>query len=187
MLTKNRFAQVLLITLFVLLPSLTWAVNIVDEEPIARQTQTISDRDGDVTVELQWLRRPGEFALTITYYGYLTQEGPVNLYLSVNGVAREFVTLPVELPNRAQQIRILSFHPSRQRKNGPSALRQLDKLETVDYQLFRNAPYYQQFGKPRLEMKFFAHGRWDGDGNRNNENYVFEFDNPVSDIAPDHF
>ncbi|HNV69654.1 MAG TPA: hypothetical protein PKO06_08160, partial [Candidatus Ozemobacteraceae bacterium] len=90
-----------------------------DEDPVAVQRKTISDFDGECTVTVEWLRRPGEFALTIDYFGYLTQEGRVNLYLEVNGARREFLTLTEELPNRHQRIRILSFHPMTGKK-GPN-------------------------------------------------------------------
>ncbi|HEY9072204.1 MAG TPA: hypothetical protein VIV61_18230, partial [Candidatus Ozemobacteraceae bacterium] len=125
--------------------SLTTDGNGDDDQPLAQRSRTITDGDGEVTVTLEWLRRPGEFALTIDYYGYLTQEGPVNLYLAVNGTQREFVTLPAELENRHQRIRILSFHPTRV-SEGSRSLRSLARDETVDYLLFRNAPYYPQFG-----------------------------------------
>lgn len=159
---------------------------IEDEKVVARAAKTISDRDGDVKVTVEWLRRPGEFALTIDYHGYLTQEGMVNAWVKVNGIEREFVTMREELPGRVQRIRILSFHPTATIK-GVNRMRPLVASETVDHMLFRNAPYYQQFGDVAIEMKFFAHGRWDGDGNRNDENYVFRFTSPITGGPADHF
>ena len=147
---------------------------------VGKAGKTIEDTDGKVSVTLEWLTRPGEFALNIEYFGYLTQEGPVNLFLLVNGVKREFLTLKEEMPNRHQRIRLISFHPTTS-KAGPNALVKLAKHEVVDYLLFKNAPYYSQFGEVKIEMKFFAHGRWDGDGNRGNENYRFSFKNPMKD------
>ncbi len=153
-----------------------------DEEPIGTRAHTFVDADGDVTVTVEWLRRPGEFAVTIDYYGYLTQEGMVNCYLRINGTSREFITLKEETPARHQRIRILSFHPTIDR-----GLRPLAPDELVDYLLFRNAPYYPQFGRFEIEMKFFANGRWDGDGNNSNNNYKTAFDCPIDTPAQDHF
>ncbi|HOY65354.1 MAG TPA: hypothetical protein PLP29_00615 [Candidatus Ozemobacteraceae bacterium] len=192
---KQRFFLLiaLLITLFLTtaasFASLTTDETGDDEQPLAHRSRTITDRDGEVTVSLEWLRRPGEFALTIDYYGYLTQEGPVNLYLSVNGTQREFVTLPAELENRHQRIRILSFHPTRVTE-GARGLRSLARDEAVDYLLFRNAPYYPQFGEVEIEMKFFAHDRWDGDANAGNGNYRVSFACPATkkgETPIDHF
>ncbi len=156
-----------------------------DEDPIAVEKKTITDLDGECTVTIEWLRRPGEFALTIDYFGYLTQEGRVNLYLEVNGARREFLTLTEELPNRHQRIRILSFHPMTGKK-GPNSLKKLAPVEVVDHLLFQNAPYYPQFGTMQVQVKFFAHGRWDGDSNRNNENFVYEFQSPICAEPNDH-
>ena len=162
------------------------ALGARDEAVVAEKTQTIKDSNGEVRVTWQWLARPGEMAVTIDYFGYLTQEGTVNLYLDLNGVKREFLTMQEELPNRIQRIRILSFHPS-VNENGVNVLKTLPAADIVDYKLFKNAPYYPQFGKVRMELKFFANGRWDGDANRNNENYLFEFESAVSDRPTDHF
>lgn len=157
-----------------------------DEEPIGTRTHTFTDRDGEVTVTVEWLRRPGEFAVAIDYYGYLTQEGMANCYLSINGISRDFITLKEETPARHQRIRILSFHPSLAGKSG-RGLRPLGPGELVDYLLFRNAPYYPQFGRFEIEMKFFANGRWDGDGNNSDNNYKIAFDCPLDMPAQDHF
>lgn len=157
-----------------------------DVEPIGVQTHTFTDRDGEVKLTVEWLRRPGEFAVTIDYYGYLTQEGRVNCYLDINGTKREFITLRENFSNRHQRIRILSFHPTV--SSGVSrGLKKLMSDEVVDYLLFTNTPYYPQFGKVNIEMKFFSHGRWDGDGNNNNENYNISFPCPIKVQAEDHF
>lgn len=158
-----------------------------DVVPAGQVEQTIEDNNGIVTVRMEWLTRPGEFALEIDYFGYLTQEGPVNLFLMVNGVTREFLTLKEEMPNRHQRVRILSFHPTTTKK-GPNALKKLSSAEMVDYLLFKNAPYYPQFGEVLLEMKFFANGRWDGDGNNSDGNFRFVMKNPLKMSEPvDHF
>ncbi|HNW36250.1 MAG TPA: hypothetical protein PKM25_15025 [Candidatus Ozemobacteraceae bacterium] len=157
-----------------------------DEEVIGQQSHTFIDKDGEVNITLEWLRRPGEFAMTIDYYGFLTQEGPVNFYLDINGTRREFVTMGEELKDRHQRIRILSFHPCIE-QDGANGLKPLASGEVVDYLLFRTAPYYPQFGKVDIEMKFFAHDRWDGDGNKNNENYRISFSCPIKAEVQDHF
>ena len=150
--------------------------------------KTIKSGDSEVSVRYEWLNRPGEMAVTIDYYGYLIQEGMVNLYLEVNGEAREFVTLRQELPNRKQRIRLISYRPLKEPgKVGSNALLDLGPHEVVDHLLFRNAPYYAEFGEVRVEMKFFAHGRWDGDLSNNNGNYVFSFKSPISGEAAFHF
>ncbi len=178
---------------FVVLFSILFAIEAAvcaaatrDEDVIASMTRTISDNNGDVTVTCEWLRRPGEMAITIDYHGYLSQEGMANAFLSVNGVQREFITLKQELPNRVQRIRLLSFNPTTQVK-GVNRIRPLGPAEQVDYQLFRNTPYYKQFGSVQIELKFFANGRWDGDGNNGEGNYVFEFESPLDDMPKDHF
>lgn len=157
-----------------------------DLEPIGVQTHRFVDRDGEVKLTVEWLRRPGEFAVTIDYYGYLTQEGRVNCYLDLNGTRREFITLRENVSDRHQQIRILSFHPTVTHGN-TRGLKKLTSDEVVDYLLFTNAPYYPQFGTVNIEMKFFSHGRWDGDGNNNNENYKISFPCPIKVQAEDHF
>ncbi|MBP7634995.1 hypothetical protein KBA41_12570 [Candidatus Ozemobacteraceae bacterium] len=159
---------------------------IEDLEPIGVQTHRFVDRDGEVKLTVEWLRRPGEFAVTIDYYGYLTQEGRVNCFLDLNGTRREFITLRESFADRHQRIRILSFHPTVTRGNARS-LKKLTSDEVVDYLLFTNAPYYPQFGTVNIEMKFFSHGRWDGDGNNNNENYRISFPCPIKVQADDHF
>lgn len=153
---------------------------------IHSQTKTIIDANGKVTVKVDWLERPGEMAITIIYYGYLTQEGLTNLFLSVNGETREFLTMKKELKNRAQKLRIISFHPT-VFKDGVNQLAQIPDDTIVDSLLFRKAPYYQQFGELIIEVKFFCHGRWDGDSNNNNENYRFVFNSPIQGTAVDHF
>ncbi len=157
-----------------------------DLEPIGVQTHSFVDRDGEVKLTVEWLRRPGEFAVTIDYYGYLTQEGRVNCYLDLNGTRREFITLRENISDRHQRIRILSFHPTVSR-GGSRGLKKLTSDELVDYLLFTNAPYYPQFGTVNIEMKFFSHGRWDGDDNNNNENYKISFPCPIKVQAEDHF
>ncbi|GAB4279978.1 MAG: hypothetical protein Kow0029_24260 [Candidatus Rifleibacteriota bacterium] len=157
-----------------------------DMKIICSETQTVKDSDGEVSVKVDWLARPGEMAVTITYYGYLTQEGMVNMYLNVNGQERDFVTLKQELKNRAQRIRYLSFHPVINQK-GKNILAPLSADTVVDSLLFRNAPYYQQFGDLVVELKFFCNGRWDGDGNNHNENYRFVFTSRIKDFPMDHF
>ncbi|MDD2998170.1 MAG: hypothetical protein EOM80_11105 [Erysipelotrichia bacterium] len=146
----------------------------------------ITDADGTVKLRIDWLKRPGEMLMTITYNGFLTQEGMVNFYIDVNGVTRDFMTMKQEIRNRAQRIKILSFHPVI-RDNGVNRLAQLPEDTIVDSLLFRNAPYYKVFGPMKVEMKFFCHGRWDGDGNNNNENYCFTFASPITDFPQNHF
>lgn len=157
-----------------------------DLEPMGVQTHRFVDRDGEVKLTVEWLRRPGEFAVTIEYYGYLTQEGRVNCYLDLNGTRREFITLRESVSDRHQRIRILSFHPT-VALGESRGLKKLTSDEVVDYLLFTNAPYYPQFGNVNIEMKFFSHGRWDGDGNNNNENYRISFPCPIKVQAEDHF
>jgi hypothetical protein len=166
-----------IITLLVLIALAFININQVgaamkDTDVINSEVREFVDADGKVKVKLDWLRRPGEMALTITYYGYLTQEGMVNLYINVNGETREFLTMKKELQNRAQQIKLISFHPTTN-DNGVNRLSKLRKDTVVDSLLFKNAPYYSCFGDVNISFKFFANGRWDGDGTRNNENYNF--------------
>ncbi|MGM0598269.1 MAG: hypothetical protein ACQETH_00510 [Candidatus Rifleibacteriota bacterium] len=157
-----------------------------DMEIIETQSQTIKDDDGEVTVRLDWLNRPGEMAITVFYNGYLTQEGLTNLYICVNGENRDFVTMKKELKNRAQKLRIISFHPT-VKKDGVNRLAKIPNDSIVDGLLFKNAPYYKQFGDVDIELKFFCHGRWDGDGNKNNENYHFKFSSSIKGFVTDHF
>lgn len=151
-----------------------------DDEVIHSETKTTVDNDGIVKVTLQWLKRPGEMAIEINYFGYLIQEGTVNFYLSVNGVQREFMTLLHKEPLSFHKTRILSFHPTII-ENGITKIKELANGEIVDKELFKNAAYYSHFGKTFIEVKFFAHGRWDGDGNNGNSNYVFEFESPIKE------
>lgn len=182
--TKQHCLMMVLVGLFGLLSS--YMANAEPDDILASQKDTIRDDNGQVTVQIDWLERPGEFALTIDYFGYLTQEGMANLYLEVNGSCREFLTMREELPDRTQRIRILSFHPLK-KKAGPNMLKPLPKSSLVDHLLFANAPYYSELGKIHIEVKFFIHGRWDGDGNNNDGNFVFEFANTQKVQIPDHF
>lgn len=159
---------------------------MADVNIVYSQTASVVDADGEVRVRVDWLERPGEMAITITYNGYLTQEGMANVYLSVNGEAREFLTMKKELKNRAQKLRIMSFHPTII-ENGINRLSRIPDDTLIDSLLFRNAPYYQQFGELVIEAKFFCHGRWDGDGNNNDENYRFVFNSPIKGFSMDHF
>jgi len=181
----ERVTLVLLIFIFAYIFPL-YGKTMNDTDVAGRAQKTVIDQNGEVTVTFDWLARPGEFALTIEYFGYLTQEGMVNAYLSVNGIQREFITLKEELPNRHQRIKILSFHPMDTKKGG-KGLKKISSNEMIDYMLFRNAPYYPQFGEVQIEIKFFANGRWDGDGNRNDANYVFNFKSPIKAEVQDHF
>lgn len=172
--------------LIILAGTLIFMVNlasaqIADLEIIHSETQEIIDPEGSVKLRVDWLKSPGEMALTIQYNGYLTQEGMVNCYLRVNGETREFVTLRQELKNRAQRLRILSFHPTIREKK-VNRLAELPDDTLVDSLLFRNASYYQQFGPLNIEIIFFCHSRWDGDTNNNNENYRFSFASPIKDF-----
>ncbi|MEW6712118.1 MAG: hypothetical protein AB1403_20025 [Candidatus Riflebacteria bacterium] len=180
---KKIILFALLLTIIILLPGHT---AMADLNIVHSQTQKVVDADGEVSVRVDWLERPGEMAITITYYGYLTQEGMANVYLNVNGEAREFLTMKKELKNRAQRLRIISFHPTVV-EDGINKLSRIPDDSMVDSLLFKNAPYYQQFGELVIEAKFFCHGRWDGDGNNNNENYRFVFTSPVKGFAMDHF
>ncbi|MFZ2959305.1 MAG: hypothetical protein WA705_20655 [Candidatus Ozemobacteraceae bacterium] len=129
---------------------------------------------GEISVNLDWLERPGDFALTISYWGQLTQEGPVNVWISLNGIERNFVTL-TELSNRRQTVRIMSYQPTTTDSEGKNTIRPLEDFERVDPEFFRNAAYYAPFGQNTLEFKFFANGRWEGDPTKSNENYVVTF------------
>jgi hypothetical protein len=151
------------------------------------QTQEYADADSRIRVAVDWLARPGELALTIDYYGYLVQEGMVNVYLEVNGVRREFLTCQEALPDRSQRLRLLSFHPTTGTTKGPNMLKKLPGHTMVDYLLFQQAPYYATFGEITVEVKFFAHGRWHGDPRCNNGNFRFTFASPIKGEALDHF
>lgn len=157
-----------------------------DLDIINSETRDITDADGTVSVRVDWLQRPGEMAMTITYNGFLTQEGLANFYIEVNGEQREFMTMKQELKNRAQRIRIISFHPTCRIEN-INRLMELPENTIVDRLLFRNAPYYKQFGELNVALKFFIHGRWDGDSNNNNENFRFTFTSPLTDMPKFHF
>jgi hypothetical protein len=157
-----------------------------DVEIVNSQTKVIKDNNGTVKVRLDWLTRPGELALTVDYNGYLTQEGMVNFYLSVNGENRNFVTMKKETRNRSQKTRFISFHPTKL-IDGVNKLAPIPEDTTVDYFLFRNAPYYAELGEVKVEVKFFINGRWDGDGNKEEGNYVFSFKNQLKAEMQDHF
>lgn len=156
-------------------------VNVLHSE-----TQVLKDDDGEVRVTLDWLESPGEMALTIDYYGYLTQEGMANIYLQLNGEERQFLTMLEELPDRSQRIKVMSYHPT-VIDNGVNKIAPLPGNIMVDSLLFRNAAYYAQFGPTKIEMKFFCHSRWDGDSSNDNHNFVFVFNSPITDFRVDHF
>lgn len=177
---------VILIGILFVCSNLPGYATMADLNIVHSEVKTITDSDGEVRVRVDWFARPGEMALTVTYNGFLTQEGMVNMFLTVNGETREFVTMKSELKNRAQKIRLISFHPVVNEK-GINKLAAIPQDTLVDSLLFRNAPYYSQFGDMDVEIKFFIHGRWDGDGNNNNENYRFSFKSRLSDFAMDHF
>jgi hypothetical protein len=182
----NQLKKILVIlSLFVLVFTLSGAA-MEDLKIVQTQIKTISDDQGDVRVRVDWFARPGEMAITITYNGYLTQEGMVNMYLEVNGEERQFMTMKKEMKNRSQKLRIISFHPV-QRIDGVNRLARIPDDSLVDSLLFRNAPYYEQFGDLHIELKFFCHGRWDGDGNNDDENYRFDFSSEIKGFAMNHF
>lgn len=174
------------LTIFIIFLAATAGAQMNDLEIVHSETREIKDQDGSVKIRVDWLKRPGEMALTITYNGFLTQEGMVNFYMQVNGEQREFVTMRQEMKNRAQRTRILSFHPTK-KENNINRLAELPADTIVDQLLFRNAPYYKQFGGLDIEIIFFCHGRWDGDGNNNNQNYRFNFVSNITDFSVDHF
>lgn len=183
---KQQCLMMVLVSIFGLLGNSM--ANAEPDDIIASEKKTVRDNNGEVTVQLDWLDRPGEFALTIDYFGFLTQEGLANFFLEVNGTRREFLTMREELPDRTQRIRILSFQPLQKRaKAGPNMLKKLPSNTLVDHLLFTNAPYYSQLGNVRIELKFFIHGRWDGDGNQNDGNFRFEFANTRLAELTDHF
>lgn len=157
-----------------------------DTDILYSKTKVFEDSRGKITVRLDWLRRPGEMAITIDYFGYLIQEGMANFYLSVNGIQREFLTLKQELPNRTQRIKIISFHPT-EKVDGVNRLQTLSDELMLDSLLFRNAPYYKQFGDVQIEIKFFCHSRWHGDANNNDANFNISFSSPIDGYKLDHF
>jgi len=146
---------------------------LMPAKPVASQTVAFQAAGRDIAAVFSRLERPGEFALTITYWGPLTQEGPVNLWISLNGETREFITLH-ELANRHQTITLLSFHPIDPKADGPARL-PLAPWERVDPGFFRNACYEPELGENHLEFIFFAHGRWDGNPEQHNANYTCSF------------
>jgi len=176
----------LMVLVAVLLPAVQAGAQMHDLEIVHTETKEIKDQNGTINLRMDWLKRPGEMLLTVTYYGYLTQEGMVNFYIKVNGEQREFITMKQEMKSRAQRIRFLSFHPTVKDKN-VNRLAELPSDTVVDHLLFRNAPYYKQFGSCNVEIIFFANGRWHGDSNKNNENFRVTFESPLSDFAKDHF
>lgn len=142
-------------------------------DPVSEQTATFTAGRREVSVTFARLERPGEFSVTVKYWGPLTQEGPVNMWISLNGVTREMITLH-ELSDRRQTITLLSFHPIDPHAKG-TALTPLPPTTIVDPDFFRQACYEAEFGQNQLEFIFFAHGRWDGDQNHNNANYSCRF------------
>lgn len=176
--SKSLVAMMIMIALLFL--SLT-AVGFAAEpwRPVAaRQADLAAHKGGNVHVQLDWLERPGDFALTICYWGPLTQEGAVNVWLQLNGSYRELVTLN-EMPDRHQRVTIYSSQPTVTNEAGKTSIRPLESWERVDPELFSRAAYYPQFGQNHLEFKFFANGRWEGDPHRDNANYVLTFIPPV--------
>ena len=183
----NMHVKIIVLIIFsILILTVSAGAQMNDCDIIHSESKEITDADGTVSVRVDWLRRPGEMAMTITYNGFLTQEGLTNFYIDVNGQTRDFLTMKQEMKNRAQRIRILSFHPTR-RENGINRLVELPENTLIDSLLFRNAPYYQQFGTLNVAVKFFIHGRWDGDGNHNNDNYLFSFTSRITDMPQYHF
>lgn len=162
------------------------AVDTPDTKTISSSTQVIQNGPGYVSVTVKWLKRPGEMAIIINYYGFLTQEGMVNFYIDVNGEQRNFMTFKKEHDNRSQSITILSFHPV-QLTDGINRLINIPDNIMVDALLFRQAPYYAQFGDLNIELKFFCHGRWEGDAENNNENYRFTFKSTIDGYKMYHF
>ncbi|MBF0405825.1 MAG: hypothetical protein HQM10_00610 [Candidatus Riflebacteria bacterium] len=152
-------------------------MNNITEKPLFSQTFPLNVLRGDVSVSLDWLERPGDFALTVKYWGMLTQEGPVNVYMNFNGVSRDFITLH-EMPDRKQKLVIYSMQPMVTDSNGIARVRELESWEVVDRDLFKNAVYYKQFGKNLIELIFFANGRWEGNPKENNRNWICEFTPP---------
>jgi hypothetical protein len=186
-LKMNSFYKIILMLLVSVLFSIGQAgAQMHDLEIVHTETKEIKDRNGTINVRLDWLNRPGEMALTVTYYGYLTQEGMVNFYININGEQREFVTMKQEMKNRAQRIRMISFHPTVKHKKA-NKLADIPSDTVVDHLLFRNAPYYKQFGDCNIEIIFFAHGRWHGDSSNNNENFRVSFASPITDFPKNHF
>lgn len=182
---KNSI-KILLVFLTIMMFSIT-QLSANHYDTINSVTKNIEDSNGCVSVKVDWLARPGEIAITVVYDGYLTQEGMVNMYLSVNGTQREFVTLASNNENRKQQIKIISYHPTQLTK-GVNKLIQLPEDTIVDYILFRNAPYYSQFGEIDIECKFFCNSRWDGDDANNNDgNYHLTFSSLIKSFPQDHF
>ncbi|HAE39884.1 MAG TPA: hypothetical protein DCG57_14840 [Candidatus Riflebacteria bacterium] len=183
----NSYYKILvLVFVAVLFSAIQAGAQMNDLEIVHSETKEIKDSNGTINVRMDWLNRPGEMALTVTYYGYLTQEGMVNFYININGVQREFVTLKQEMKNRAQRIRLLSFHPTVKHKKA-NKLAELPSDTVVDHMLFRNAPYYQQFGNCDVEIIFFANGRWHGDSSKDNANFRVSFVSPITDFPKSHF
>ena len=183
----NSYCKIMLLVLLaVLLTAVQAGAQMHDLEIVHTETREIKDQNGTIKLRMDWLNRPGEMALTVTYYGYLTQEGMVNFYININGEQREFLTMKQEMKSRAQRIRLLSFHPTVKDK-GVNRLAELPADTVVDNLLFRNAPYYQQFGSCDVEIIFFAHGRWHGDSGKGNDNFRVHFESPITDFLKDHF
>jgi hypothetical protein len=183
----NGLSRIMLLVLVaVLLSAVQAGAQMHDLEIVHTETKEIKDQHGSIKIRMDWLKRPGEMVMTIDYYGFLTQEGMVNFYINVNGEQREFMTMKQEMKNRAQRIRVLSFHPTIKDKK-INRLAELPNDTVVDRLLFRNAPYYKQFGACEIEIIFFAHGRWHGDSENHNENFRLSFLSPIADFSVDHF
>jgi len=186
-LKMNSYYKIMLLLLFTVLFTAAQAgAQMHDLEIVHTETKEIKDGNATISLRMDWFNRPGEMALTVTYYGYLTQEGMVNFYINVNGEQREFVTMKQEMKNRAQRVRMISFHPTVKHKK-VNKLAEIPSDTVVDHLLFRNAPYYKQFGSCNVEFIFFAHGRWHGDSSNNNENFRVSFESPLTDFPKDHF
>ncbi|MBF0545714.1 MAG: hypothetical protein HQM08_14820 [Candidatus Riflebacteria bacterium] len=151
--------------------------NLKPDKPISSSDVMLDVVDGAIQVKLDWLERPGEFALTVLYWGPLTQEGNVNLWVNFNGVSRNFLTL-CEMPDRRQMLVIYSFQPTIKSSDGNVQIRELQPWEIVDTNLFQNSAYYKEFGTNSIEFKFFANGRWEGDRKNNNQNWRCVFSPP---------
>ncbi|HMM61929.1 MAG TPA: hypothetical protein PKC25_17560, partial [Candidatus Rifleibacterium sp.] len=96
---KKAITLILLLTVLLFI-TIEAGAQMNDLDIINSETRDITDADGTVSVRVDWLQRPGEMAMTITYNGFLTQEGLANFYIEVNGEQREFMTMKQELKNR---------------------------------------------------------------------------------------
>ncbi|NLM17167.1 MAG: hypothetical protein GX221_05555 [Candidatus Riflebacteria bacterium] len=146
---------------------------------IASETKSIVDNEGTVTLRLEYIE-PREMILSVMYYGYLNNEGPVNFYIDFNGQRREFMTMKTFFEDRRQLLKIISFNPLKIGKNGVPVPIDLPDSVQLDHLLFNNAYFANESGINKIEIKFFANSKWDGDGNRDNANYEFYFACPCS-------